>query len=125
MSIPNYRPHSAASIYSMSKLRVGCYLFIAATTLVWTAYTWWFLYYMSAEYIFNPRGEWKRLPGICCELYQKAPLYIHILGAAVALVLGPLQLINTVCRLPCHMYTGILYAVACAFAASGGITFAL
>lgn len=92
-------------------------------TCSWIAFTWYFLYYEVTQYVINPHGNWTNIPGICCELKQKIPLYMHIIGSVMILVLGPLQAVNFLRKLPTHKYTGALYAVGCVAASVGGLTF--
>jgi len=100
-------------------VRVG----LKVLLVFWIIYTIFFLVYMFTEYLFNPSGNWKVLPNICCDLIKKVPLYLHIIGATIILIFGPIQLINNVYKTRIHPYTGIIYLTGFIFASGGGLTF--
>lgn len=95
------------------------------TICSWIAFTWYFLYYEITEYLIKPAGNWSAVPGLCCELKQVIPLYTHVAGSVFILLLGPLQLVNLVRKLPLHSYTGALYAMGCFAASIGGLFFVM
>lgn len=86
---------------------------------IWVIITWIFTGYMFYEYIFQPNKNWNILPNICCTLHQKIPIYLHIFGACLILIFGPIQLL----RIKGHIDTGIIYINGCIFASLFGLTF--
>ena len=93
---------------------------IASIITVWTVITWIFTGYIINEYIIHPNGPWNTLPHLCCEPIQKIPIFIHIIGSILMLLLGPLQLSNALtkpCTIKFHKYIGTLFILGAAEAA--------
>ena len=110
-------------------MRYNCCSWVGCVKVVlWTLITLSFTGYLMYFYIGNPSGDWRILPDICCSLWRKLPLYIHIMGAAVVLWFGPVQMLNTIHyfrfhRVKFHKWTGIVYIIGCILASLGGLGF--
>lgn len=100
--------------------------------ILWTVTTWLFTVYLFYGYLAHPAGgslgdddseSWHTLPGLCCKLQQTIPIYLHIVGATIILLLGPFQTLNFIKRLSIHKWTGAIYLLGCCMASLGGLTF--
>lgn len=89
----------------------------------WIIYTIIFLVHLFGEYLLNPSGHWNILPNLCCDLTHKVPMYMHIVGATIIIIFGPVQLINNFYKTRLHPYTGIIYLNGFILASGGGLTF--
>lgn len=98
-------------------------VFVTFGITLWTLITWIFTGYMIYDYIIHPNGPWNILPNLCCESIQKIPLYMHIIGATLMLIIGPFQLTNSIYKTRVHRYTGVLYILGAILASFGGILF--
>ncbi|HEY1447886.1 MAG TPA: DUF2306 domain-containing protein [Caulobacteraceae bacterium] len=64
-------------------------------------------------------------PAILANLFAKPWLYIHITGAATALLIGPLQFVPRIRqRRPVHRWLGRIYVVGCLIGGAGGLVVA-
>jgi hypothetical protein len=93
--------------------------------VLWATMGLTYTVYVGANYILNPQGVWDTLPNICCSPYQKAPIYLHAIGATLVLLLGPFQMLQNIYHTKLHRYTGIVYIMGCVFSSLAGMVFIL
>lgn len=74
---------------------------------------------MLKTYILNPTGNWRTLPGMCCDYIQKIPIYLHFIGGILVMIIEPFQFL----RLGSHKITGTIYIFSCILSAVGGLIF--
>lgn len=97
---------------------------VTIAVIVWTSILWFFTGWMIYNYIIHPDGQsWNSLPNLCCNLTQTIPIYMHINGATIMLIIGPFQLTNIFYKTCIHKYTGCLYIIGAFLAAIGGLLF--
>lgn len=104
--------------------------------LSWSIICYLLVVYEIYGYIMHPGGDnvneswnaWRTLPNTCCEDYKRIPIYLHILGSILILMLGPIQFLNHVkiFREKCillHKISGITYVMGCTLASLNGLVF--
>lgn len=91
--------------------------------VLWTMLNYGMIAYMLYEYLLYPDGPWHVLRGTCCKPIQRIPLYIHMVGAVVMILLGPVQLLNEWCKTRFHPYIGGVYVLGAVMNSVGGIVF--
>ena len=79
--------------------------------------------YMIYEYLIHPGGPWHVLNGTSDSLIEWLPLYLHMIGASILIILGPIQLLRGLCKMRWHKYTGGAYVFGAVLNSFGGIFF--